>query len=140
MSAEAAELHSLLQTGKLERQSQLHSLEELRGASKAQLHCLEELRTENSTLLQRVAHLDAKNDDQEKMLASVLARGGGGRQQQWQPATTAESGIQPHSPRPEEAATGGEHLPQRPHCRKASLLLLCLPTSKSRVFGQARIS
>ena len=60
VSSEAAELHSLLQTGKLERQSQLQSLTELR--------------MENSALLQRVAELDAKNDEQEKMLASVLSR------------------------------------------------------------------
>ena len=60
VASEAAELHSLLQTGKLERQSQLQSLTELR--------------MENSALLQRVAELDAKNDEQEKMLASVLSR------------------------------------------------------------------
>ena len=94
VSSEAAELHSLLQTGKAERQALLNSLEELR--------------VENSALLQRVAQLDAKNDDQEKMLASVLSRSQGSGQQRWQGLNSTEDGIRPHSPRPDELVAPGE--------------------------------
>jgi septal ring factor EnvC (AmiA/AmiB activator) len=60
VSAEAAELHSLLQTGKFERQALQDSIGQLR--------------SENSALARKVSELDARNDDQERTLASVLAR------------------------------------------------------------------
>ena len=87
VASEAAELHSLLQTGKLERQSQLQGLTELR--------------LENSALLQRVAELDAKNDEQEKMLASVLSR----TQTYSQQPGSSEDGIR--LPGSEETAMAG---------------------------------
>ena len=90
MASEAAELHSLLQTGKLERQSQLQSLTELR--------------MENTALLHRVADLDAKNDEQEKMLASVLARTHSNGLQH----VSSEDGIR--LPGSEETAMAGELL------------------------------
>lgn len=86
VSAEAAELHSLLQTGKVERQ--------------AQIRALEELRVENSRLLQRIAQLDARNDDQEKMLASVLARNQGNGHR-------SDSGSRPLTPQPDGIVPAG---------------------------------
>lgn len=99
VSAEAAELHSLLQTGKLERQAQIQSLEELR--------------VENSVLLQRIAQLDAKNDDQEKMLASVLARTQGDPQAQSN-GPRVEGSTRSQTNQPDGIAAAGEtHL--KPH-------------------------
>lgn len=79
VSAEAAELHSLLQTGKLERQTQVQNLNELQA--------------ENSALAQRVAELDAKNDENERVLASVLSRSQSNGHHQWQHPNRLEGGV-----------------------------------------------
>ena len=95
VSAEAAELYSLLQTGKSERQAQLQGLSELRA--------------ENSALVQRVAELDAKNDDHERVLASVLSRSQGNGHQQWQNPDSLESGIRLSGSRHHINPLGGEY-------------------------------
>lgn len=72
-----------------------------------QVQCLAEMREENSALLQRVAELDAKNDEQEKMLATVLSRNQGNGQHYGQAAPSLESGVRPHTPRSNETAMDG---------------------------------
>ena len=85
VSKEAAELHSLLETAKVERTSQESAISELRG--------------ENSELMTRIADLMARNDEQEKNLASVLSRSHGDTHTEPPHfVSNGEAGIRPRTP------------------------------------------